>query len=83
MTIDGKHVQSVRYVQLLIAKKDQPTTDIKTDKTDTESDITDQRLEEEENDTDKVIFIDDDMDNKEEKFILIHLYLNVMYENFR
>ena len=35
-------------------------------KTDTESDLTDQQLEEEKNDIDEVIFIDDNTDNKEE-----------------
>ena len=44
----------------------EPNTDIETDETDTESDITDQRLEEEENDIDEVIFIDDDTENEEE-----------------
>ena len=44
----------------------EPSTDIETDETDTEWDITDQQLEEEENDIKKVIFIDDGMSNKEE-----------------
>ena len=51
--------------------------------TDPESDITDQQLKEEKNDIDEVIFIDDDTDNEEEQFMLIHLYVNVLYVNFR
>ena len=51
--------------------------------TDPESDITDQQLKEEKNDIDEVIFIDDDTGNEEEQFMLIHLYVNVLYVNFR
>ena len=61
----------------------EPNTDIETHETDTESDITGQQLEEEEKDIDEVIFIDDDTDNKEKKFMVINLYLNVLYVNFR
>ena len=34
------------------------------------------------NDTDEVIFIDNDTDNEEEQSMLIHLYLNNLYVNF-
>ena len=61
----------------------EPNTDIETHETDTESDITGQQLEEEENNIDEVIFIDDDTDNEEKKFMVINLYLNVLYVNFR
>ena len=59
----------------------EPNTDIETHETDTESDITGQQLEEEENDIDEVIFIDDDTDNQEKMFTVIHLYLNE-FNNF-
>ena len=51
----------------------EPNTDIETHETDTESDITGQQLEEEENDIDEVIFIDDDTDNQEKMFTVIHI----------
>ena len=67
LTIDKKHAQILKYLQQLIAKNYEPNTDdIETNETDTESGITDQQLEEEENDIDEVIFIDDDTDNEEE-----------------
>ena len=82
LTIDEKHAQILRYLQQLIAENYEPNTDTETDETDAESDITDQQLEEEENDIDEAIFTDDDTDNEEEYFMLIHLYLNVLYVNF-
>ena len=66
LTIDEKHAQILKYLQQLIAENYEPNADIETDETDTESDITDQQLEEEENDIDEVVFIDDDTDNEEE-----------------
>ena len=49
------------------AENFEPNTDSETDEIDTESDITDQQLEEEEeNDIDKVIFTDVHTDNEEE-----------------
>ena len=66
LTIDEKHAQILKYLQQLIVENYEPNTDIETDETETESDITDQRLEEEENDMDEVIFIDDDTENEEE-----------------
>ena len=67
LTIDKKHAQILKYLQQLIAKNYEPNTDdIETNETDTEWGITDQQLEEEENDIDEVIFIDDDTDNEEE-----------------
>ena len=82
LTIDEKHAQILKYLQQLIMENCKPNTDIETDETDTESQITDQQLEEEENVINKVIFIDDDTDNEEEQFMLIHLYLNDLYVNF-
>ena len=82
LTIDEKHAQVLKYLQQLIVENYEPNTDIETDETDTESDITDQHLEEKENDIDEAIFIDDDTDNEEEQFMVIHLYLNVLYVNF-
>ena len=66
LTIDEKHAKILKYLQQLIVENYEPNTDIETDETDTEWDITDQQLEEEENDIDEVIFIDDDTDNEEE-----------------
>ena len=66
LTIDEKHAQILKYLQQLIMENCKPNTDIETDETDTESQITDQQLEEQENFIDKVIFIDDDTDNEEE-----------------
>ena len=66
LTIDEKHAQILKYLQQLIAENYEPNADIETDETDTESDIKDQQLEEEENDIDEVVFIDDDTDNEEE-----------------
>ena len=66
LTIDEKHAQILKYLQQLIAENYEPNADIETDETDTESDIADQQLEEEENDIDEVVFIDDDTDNEEE-----------------
>ena len=66
LIIDEKHAQILKYLQQLIAEHYEPNADTKTDNTDTKSDTTDQQLEEEENDIDEVVFIDDDMDNKEE-----------------
>ena len=82
-TIDQKHGQILKYLQQLIAENNEPNTDTETDGTDTESDRTDQQLEKEEKDINEVIFIDDGTDNEEEQFMLIHLYLNVLYVNFR
>ena len=79
LTIDEKHAQILKYLQQLIAENYDPNAVIETDETDTQSDITDQQLEEEENDIDEVVFIDVDTDNEEEQFMLIHLYLNVLY----
>ena len=62
LTIDEKHAQILTYLQQLIVENYKPNTDIETD---TESDITIQRLQEEENDVDEVIFIDDDTNNEE------------------
>ena len=83
LKIDEKHAQILKYLQQLIAESYKPNTDVKTDETDTESDITDQQCEEEENAIEEVIFIDDDTDNEEEQFMLTHLYLNVLYVNFQ
>ena len=83
LTIDEKHAQILKYLQQLIAENQEPNNDIETDETDTQSNITDQEHEEEENDIGEVIFIDDDTDNEEEQFVLIHLYLHVLYVNFR
>ena len=83
LKIDEKHAQILKYLQQLIAESYKPNTDVKTDETDTESDITDQQCEEEENTIEEVIFIDDDTDNEEEQFMLTHLYLNVLYVNFQ
>ena len=85
LTIDKKHAQILKYLQQLIAKNYEPNTDdIETNETDTESGITDQQLEEEEeNDIDEVIFIDHDTDNEEEQFMLIPFYLNILYVHFR
>ena len=80
---DEKHAQILKYLPQLIAGNYEPNTDIETDKNDTKSDITDQQLQEEENDIDKVIFIDDDTGNEEEQFMFIHLYLNALYVSFR
>ena len=66
LTIDEKHAQVLKYLQQLIVENYEPNTDIETDETDTESDITDQHLEEKENDIDEAIVIDDDTDNEEE-----------------
>ena len=62
LTIDEKHAQILTYLQQLIVENYKSNTDIETD---TESDITIQQLQEEENDVDEVIFIDDDMNNEE------------------
>ena len=62
LKIDEKHAQILTYLQQLIVENYEPNTDIETD---TESDITIQQLEEEENDVDEVIFIDDDTNNEE------------------
>ena len=66
LTIDEKRAQILKYLQQLIAENYEPNTDIETDESDTESDITDQQPEKEENDIDKVIFNDVDTDNEEE-----------------
>ena len=66
LIIDEKHAQILKYLHQLIADHYEPNADIETDNTDTKSDTTDQQLQEEENDIDKVVFIDDDMDNDEE-----------------
>ena len=66
LTIDEKRAQILKHLQQLIAENYEPNTDIETDESDTESDITDQQLEKEENDIDKVIFNDVDTDNEEE-----------------
>ena len=66
LTIDEKRAQILKYLQQLIAENYEPNADIETDESDTESDITDQRPEKEENDIDKVIFNDGDTDNEEE-----------------
>ena len=66
LTIDEKRAQILKYLQQLIAENYEPNTDIETDESDTESDITDQQPEKEENDIDKVIFNDGDTDNEEE-----------------
>ena len=66
LTIDEKHAQILKYLQQLIVENYEPKTDIETDETDTESDIIDQQLEEEENGIDEVIFIDDDTENEDE-----------------
>ena len=66
LTIDEKHTKILKHLQQLMAENYEPNNDIETDETDTESDITDQHLEEGENDIDEVIFIDDDTDNEEE-----------------
>ena len=63
LTIDEIHAQILKYLQQLIAENYEPNNDIETDKTDTESNITDQQLEEEQNDIGEVISIDDDTDN--------------------
>ena len=63
LTIDKKHAQ---ILQQLIVENYEPNTNTETVETDTESDVTDQQLEEEKNDMDEVIFIDDNTDNKEE-----------------
>ena len=78
LTIDERHAQILKYLPQLIVQNYKPNTDIETDETDFESDITDHQLEKEENDIDEVIFIDDDTVNKQEQFMLIHLYLNVL-----
>ena len=66
LTIDEKRAKILKYLQQLIAENYEPNTDIETDESDTESDITDQQPEKEENDIDKVIFNDGDTDNEEE-----------------
>ena len=66
LTIDEKRAKILKYLQQLIAENYEPNTDIETDESDTESDITDQQPEKEENDIDKVIFNDVDTDNEEE-----------------
>ena len=66
LTIDEKRAQILKYLQQLIAENYEPNADIETDESDTESDITDQQPEKEENDIDKVIFNDGDTDNEEE-----------------
>ena len=66
LTIDEKHTKILKHLQQLIAENYEPNNDIETDETHTESDITDQRLEEGENDIGEVIFIDDDTDTEEE-----------------
>ena len=66
LTIDEKRTQILKYLQQLIAENYEPNADIETDESDTESDITDQQPEKEENDIDKVIFNDGDTDNEEE-----------------
>ena len=63
LTIDEIHAQILKYLQQLIAENYEPNNDIETDKTDTESNITDQQLEEEQNDIGEVISIDDGTDN--------------------
>ena len=42
LKIDEKHAQILKYLQQLIAESYKPNTDVKTDETDTELDITDQ-----------------------------------------
>ena len=66
LTIDEKRAQILKCLQQLIAENYEPNADIETDESDTESDITDQQPEKEENGIDKVIFNDGDTDNEEE-----------------
>ena len=62
LIIDEKHAQILKYLQQLIAENCETCTDIETDQTG----ITDQQLEEKEDDIDEVFFIDDGTDNEEE-----------------
>ena len=56
LTIDEKHAQFLKYLQQLIAENYEPNTDIEIDETETESDVTDQQTEKEENDIDAKSF---------------------------